>query len=145
MFPNQMLQIVSLLQETRTVPGWFRAAFSPQILLWFGCAVSREPIPSPTGNFLSVLKLGSWFLSCAWQDIFSHGTFIIFSCRDPCQVVFVLPSPTLQFLCWACEKAHRALADVVLCERTILFCRQLYFNLFYGQLYFKIPLCWKVC
>lgn len=34
-------------------------------------------------------------------------------------------------------KAHRALADVVLCERTILFCRQLYFNLFYGQLYFN--------
>lgn len=40
--------------------------------------MSGEPTPSPTGNLLAVLKLGSRVLRSAWQDILSYGAFILF-------------------------------------------------------------------
>lgn len=82
--------------ETHPAPCWFRAPFSSETQQC-GYSVSGEPTPSPTGNLLSVCRLG--YLVLAWQDSFTRSIYI-FSWWQPVKLWFCT-WPMLQVLSWA--------------------------------------------
>lgn len=157
MFPNQLLQILSLLgMEILQWGSMFTGmklhrsliqllANLEQSFHWRSC---NSLGMLWVGN-LSHLLLGIFSLSISWDPGFSallskmyfHMEHLLCSAtRTADKLSFCTP----QLLHWAYREGPQSFSFVVLCGSTVLFCAQLYFKLFCGQLYFKLLPCWKV-
>ena len=91
--------------------------------------MSGEPIPSPTGNFLSVHKLGPGFSSLLSKTYFHMEHLLCSTTRTADKLSFC----TLQLLCGAYREGQQSFSFVVLCGSTVLFCGSFILSCFVGS------------